>query len=38
MMPGITDMLERVATAKGMKWADKLEHFKKNGQWHVEVY
>mmetsp|Transcript_9649 Transcript_9649/g.32705 ORF Transcript_9649/g.32705 Transcript_9649/m.32705 type:complete len:379 (+) Transcript_9649:52-1188(+) len=38
MMPGITDMLERVATDKGMKWADKLEQFKKNGQWHVEVY
>jgi len=38
MMPGITDMLERVATSKGMKWADKIEHYKKSGQWHVEVY
>jgi ferredoxin--NADP+ reductase len=38
MMPGITDMLERVATSKGMTWSEKLEQFKKNGQWHVEVY
>jgi ferredoxin--NADP+ reductase len=38
MMPGITEMLERVATSKGLNWPAKLEELKKNGQWHVEVY
>ncbi|KAJ1631145.1 hypothetical protein T492DRAFT_997786, partial [Pavlovales sp. CCMP2436] len=38
MMPGITDMLERVATSKGLKWSEKLEELKHKGQWHVEVY
>jgi len=38
MMPGITEMLERVAKSKGLDWAEKLEELKKNGQWHVEVY
>ena len=38
MMPGITEMLERVAKKKGLNWEEKLEHLKKNGQWHVEVY
>ena len=23
---------------KGVDWDEKLEHLKKNGQWHVEVY
>merc|ERR1712054_315995 len=38
MLPGITGMLEAVASSKGMEWADKLQELKKNGQWHVEVY
>lgn len=38
MMPGITEMLERVATEKGLKYEDFLEKLKKNNQWHVEVY
>jgi len=38
MMPGITDMLERVATEKGLSWEEKLKEWKKAGQWHVEVY
>jgi ferredoxin--NADP+ reductase len=38
MMPGITEMLERVATSKGINWAEKLEELKHKGQWHVEVY
>ncbi|KAJ1626191.1 hypothetical protein T492DRAFT_878935 [Pavlovales sp. CCMP2436] len=35
-MPGITEMLERVATSKGINWAETLEELKKKGQWHVE--
>ena len=38
MMPGITDMLQRVATEKGLNWDEKLKEWKKGGQWHVEVY
>jgi len=38
MMPGILDMLEGVAKAKGLDWEDKLKEWKKAGQWHVEVY
>merc|ERR1712113_144159 len=38
MMPGITDMLEKVSSDKGLVWEDKLKEWKKNGQWHVEVY
>lgn len=38
MMPGILEMLEGVATKKGLVWADKLKHWKEEGQWHVEVY
>jgi len=38
MMPGITDMLEKVSTEKGLIWEDKLKEWKKAGQWHVEVY
>merc|ERR1711967_185925 len=38
MMPGITEMLEKVSTDKGIVWADKLKEWKENGQWHVEVY
>jgi ferredoxin--NADP+ reductase len=38
MMPGITEMLEGVATEKGLVWADVLKDWKTKGQWHVEVY
>merc|ERR1712084_153844 len=38
MMPGITEMLETVSTAKGLVWEEKLKEWKKAGQWHVEVY
>jgi ferredoxin--NADP+ reductase len=38
MMPGITEMLEGVAKAKGLEWADVQKKWKSNGQWHVEVY
>jgi len=38
MMPGIQDMLQRVAGEKGMVWEEFLERLKKNGQWRVEVY
>merc|ERR1711924_404678 len=36
MMPGILDMLEGVAKAKGLDWEDKFKEWKKAGQWHVE--
>ena len=38
MMPGITQMLEKVSTEKGLVWEEKLGEWKKAGQWHVEVY
>jgi ferredoxin--NADP+ reductase len=38
MMPGILEMLERVANGKGLVWEEKLKEWKKAGQWHVEVY
>merc|ERR1712157_167809 len=38
MMPGITQMLEKVSSDKGLVWEDKLKEWKKAGQWHVEVY
>jgi ferredoxin--NADP+ reductase len=38
MMPGIQDMLQRVAKDKGLEWETFFEKLKKNGQWHVEVY
>merc|ERR1711924_280985 len=38
MMPGINDMLERVATSKGIEWGTFQKGLKKNGQYHVEVY
>jgi len=37
-MPGITEMLERVAGDKGVDWEAMLKKLKENGQWHVEVY
>merc|ERR1711920_12171 len=38
MMPGITQMLEKVSSDKGLVWEEKLKEWKKAGQWHVEVY
>jgi len=38
MMPGITQMLERVSGDKGLVWEEKLKEWKEKGQWHVEVY
>merc|ERR1711918_267124 len=38
MMPGIQEMLERVAGEKGLVWEETLKSWKKAGQWHVEVY
>lgn len=38
MMPGIQSMLERVATSKGLDYAEFIGKLKKNHQWHVEVY
>jgi len=38
MMPGITEMLEGVSKSKGLAWEDVQKKWKKNGQWHVEVY
>jgi len=38
MMPGITEMLEGVSKNKGLEWEEVQKKWKKNGQWHVEVY
>eukprot|EP00850_Spirogloea_muscicola_P021580 SM000255S08759 [mRNA] locus=s255:62245:63683:+ [translate_table: standard] len=38
MMPGIQDMLKRVAESRGSSYEDFLSKLKKNKQWHVEVY
>ena len=38
MMPGILEMLERVASSKGLEWEPTLARWKENHQWHVEVY
>jgi len=38
MMPGIQDMLKKVAESKGLVYDDFIGKLKKNGQWHVEVY
>ena len=38
MMPGILEMLERVASEKGLKWEELQESWKHNNQFHVEVY
>jgi ferredoxin--NADP+ reductase len=38
MMPGIQDMLARVAKEKGMNFEEFVEKLKHNNQWHVEVY
>ncbi|CAB1101472.1 unnamed protein product [Ectocarpus sp. CCAP 1310/34] len=38
MMPGILNMLEKVATKKKLNWEAFLKDLKQKGQWHVEVY
>lgn len=38
MMPGINDMLETVCKSKQLNFEEKQKEWKKNGQWHVEVY
>jgi ferredoxin--NADP+ reductase len=38
MMPGIQEMLQRVATSKGINFEEFVEKLKHNNQWHVEVY
>eukprot|EP00877_Chromochloris_zofingiensis_P012250 jgi/Chrzof1/7279/Cz02g17180.t1_FNR[v5.2] len=38
MMPGIQDMLARVAAEKGLNFEEWVEKLKHNNQWHVEVY
>lgn len=38
MMPGIQEMLERVAKAKGLNFEEWVENLKHKNQWHVEVY
>lgn len=38
MMPGIQNMLKRVAESKGLSYEEFSEKLKKNHQWHVEVY
>jgi ferredoxin--NADP+ reductase len=38
MMPGIQDMLKKVAATKGIDYDEFIKKLKKNGQWHVEVY
>lgn len=38
MMPGILEMLERVATEKGLVWSEFYEGLKHNNQIRVEVY
>lgn len=38
MLPGIMDMLERVAGEKGIDWHEFQARLKHGGQLHVEVY
>jgi ferredoxin--NADP+ reductase len=38
MMPGIQEMLERVAKSKGLDYEEWLKGLKAKKQWHVEVY
>jgi len=38
MMPGIQEMLQKVAETKGLDYDEFTKKLKKNGQWHVEVY
>merc|ERR1711920_718857 len=38
MMPGIQDMLKKVADSKDVDYDTWVKGLKKNKQWHVEVY
>jgi ferredoxin--NADP+ reductase len=38
MMPGILDMLKRVAGNKGINFEEFVEQLKHESRWHVEVY
>lgn len=38
MMPGINQMLERVAKEKGIDFEEWMKGLKKRNTWHVEVY
>ncbi|KXZ48298.1 hypothetical protein GPECTOR_29g73 [Gonium pectorale] len=38
MMPGIQEMLSRVAGEKGLTYEHWVEGLRARGQWHVEVY
>jgi ferredoxin--NADP+ reductase len=38
VVAGVNEVFEKVAAAKGAVWEDKFKEWKKNGQWHVEVY
>jgi ferredoxin--NADP+ reductase len=38
MMPGIQDMLKKVAESKGLDYEEWLKGLKSKKQWHVEVY
>lgn len=38
MMPGITQMLEQQAAARGMDWAALQADLREAKRWHVEVY
>ncbi|KAL3907774.1 MAG: hypothetical protein SGILL_008737, partial [Bacillariaceae sp.] len=38
MMPGIQDMLKKVAQKKGLNYDEWLKGLKAKKQWHVEVY
>mmetsp|Transcript_28283 Transcript_28283/g.39326 ORF Transcript_28283/g.39326 Transcript_28283/m.39326 type:complete len:381 (+) Transcript_28283:97-1239(+) len=38
MMPGVLEAMQNVAKDQGLDWDTTLQGWKKNGQWHVEVY
>merc|ERR1719337_287303 len=38
MMPGIEEMLAKVAERKKLDYKEYIKKLKSNGQWHVEVY
>mmetsp|Transcript_12018 Transcript_12018/g.21686 ORF Transcript_12018/g.21686 Transcript_12018/m.21686 type:complete len:401 (-) Transcript_12018:83-1285(-) len=38
MVPGIQELLQKVAESKNIDYDEWMKNLKKNGQWHVEVY
>lgn len=38
MLPGVQELLQKVAKEKGLDYDEFMSKLKKNGQWHVEVY